>query len=238
MRKLFYFIFVSFLFSCTDEVTFGDLLDIRQSRDFWVSDGSDEVTFVLTFNEDAKEELIKVEAEITNGTFVDSESNKITIKPIRDIKKNLKAMVTVKSSTVNLDSEVEFNINQYIYKATITSNPSIPANLVLKTLGFSIDNNFEEAFPIDAVLTNNEDKNVSKGNNVIFKDFLSDGTSGDGKFTKVISSSDHASIAKTTYFAGQISGNQKILIKAILLDENGLETTIEDSIEILVTEAN
>ncbi|MGV6832520.1 MAG: hypothetical protein ACWA5P_13280 [bacterium] len=235
MKKIIAIILVATILSCTeDRLNFIDLLSIDQSRDFIIADGSDTVTYILNFNRDAELSLIDAKATVTNGVFEDNNEDELDIEPIRDINDNIEARVVVKSTTAPSDVVVEFNINEFITKDSLTAVISEPATINLQASAFNVDNNFDSEISFTGNLRNENGAKVSNGFSVRFEDSFSDGSPVNGSYREEALSTSNGQVS-TIYSPGPIAPDQFINMKVIVLDENGNDTAITAELEIYIT---
>ncbi|MFC4634082.1 hypothetical protein ACFO3O_09200 [Dokdonia ponticola] len=234
MKKILIYILFGGLISCTSEIDFGDLLSIRDSRDFITADNADTVTFVLEFNEDAEVELINAKATVINGAFQENNEDELDINPIKDINGKIGATVVLQSTTVVSDVKVEFNINEFITPFIITAIPSEPASISLQASAFNVDNNFDSEITLTGNLKNELGNKVSNGFSVRFEDTFENGTLVGGSYRESSLVSSNGLIS-TIYSPGPVTANQYINLEVIVLDENSNDTDITETIQIFIT---
>lgn len=235
MKKILTYVLFIGLIGCTSEIEFGDLLFIDGSRNFIIADNADTVTFILEFNEDAELDLINAKATVLNGTFKENNENELDIKPIKDIKGKIKANVVVQSTTEISDVKVEFNINEFITPFILRAVPSEPASISLIASAFNVHNNFDSEITLTGNLKNELGNKVSNGFSVRFEDtYENDGTLVGGSYRESALVSSNGQIS-TIYSPGPVVANQYINLEAIILDENGNDTNIRETIKIFIT---
>ncbi|WP_299221881.1 hypothetical protein [uncultured Aquimarina sp.] len=238
MKKILTLVIVTIFFGCTTEVDFGDLAFITKSRDFVIADGTDTVTFVVTFNNEANIDQISAKATVMNGSFTDNDDDELTIEPVRDITGKIESIVEVRGTTSAANTIVRFNINEYTTKFELSPQLSIPSNISLNASAFSVLNNFDGEITLTGSLSNEIGRKVSSGNKVKFEDFFADGSPVNGQYRAQSLSSGADSKVSTVYSPGEIDENQTITLRVTVLDDNGEETNISDSIEIFITTEN
>ncbi|WP_299110458.1 hypothetical protein [uncultured Winogradskyella sp.] len=221
--------------ACTkNEVSFNDLVEIRESRDFIIANAQDTITYVLKFNNEATISLIKAKAEVTNGIFIDNDENELVIEPIRNVEDEIEVIVQVRSTTRASPMEVEFNINEYKTRYIVTSQKSIPSNINIEASAFSVGNSYESEVTLTGSLSSEIGRKVSDGYQVVIKDTFEDGTPVNGVYRASALITNNGLIS-VVYSPGNISPNQFITIEAIVIDENGLETDIVNQLQLYIT---
>ncbi|WP_156102184.1 hypothetical protein [Muricauda sp. MAR_2010_75] len=220
--------------SCTDEVVFSDLVEIEQSRMEWIANGSDTLSFSITFNSESVIDKISAEATISNGTFVENDMTTLTFVPKRTPDNTIESKIIVKSSTNNSESTIEFNINEFKEEFTIMSNPSTPSKIELSASAFSVQSEFGDEINLTGTVRNSGNKMVSQGVGVLLEDILEDGQPVNGRFRNAALNTNSNSQISAIYTVGNILSYQDIYIVATVLDENKNKTEIIDSVQIFV----
>ncbi|MGW9687133.1 hypothetical protein [Flagellimonas sp. 2504JD1-5] len=239
MKRIFY-VFL-FMVSCeADPVNFeGDIISsIDIDKSSLVADGTDNTNIKVNFNKEVDVSRIKLQVKVNNGVFSESDSQTIELTPIADLEKAISAEFTLKSTTSNVDHELEFKIDPYITNRKITSVKSEPHSIKLVADSFKVGTNFSSEIKLEATILNESRKNVSSGAKVKITDLFENGNPANGLFREENLSTKSDSKISAIYSPGFISANQKIILTVDVIDENENELGISDTIEVTVIDEN
>ncbi|MEL6811544.1 MAG: hypothetical protein AAFP76_09435 [Bacteroidota bacterium] len=226
----------SCLMSCTkSEIKFSDLAEpIDFSKTTVIANGSDVVTGVVTFNEDA--DISKISAKLTgsNITISGAENNEKTLSPVRTSEGKIEAEFSLTSTNTFGDASLELNVNEYKETYSFEVIKSTVNSISIEPSAFSMLNNFQSEITIEGLLLNEEGKKASRGVVVEILDKLSDGSPANGELRAKQLTSNGDSKISFIYSAGLIDPNQFVTIEAVVLDENGEPSNLNTSIEIFI----
>lgn len=223
------------LYACsTESVRFNNLATITKNKDAIKADGFDTAIFTVKFNVDSDINLIKANAHIINGRFLDSDSNELEIQPSKDPDGIIRANIGVISTTIDDSLKVIFNINEFKTTSKLSSINSVPSTIKLKASAFSVANSFESEIEINGELLNSEGKKASNGYQVIINDSFEDGSAVNGLFREASLVSNNGQIS-FIYSPGPVNPDQFISLRATILDEGGSTIGATNQIQIYIT---
>lgn len=225
---------VSVLSCSTETIRFDSLAIITPNKESIKADGFDSAVFRIQFDDDSDIALIKAKAQIVNGKFADSETNELTIQPIKDPNGIIRADVIVTSTTIVDSLKVTFNINEYKTNAALNSIRSVPSSINLQASAFSVANSFESEISITGSIQNEEGRKASNGYQIVIYDTFNDGTAVNGLIRNASLVSNNGQIS-FIYSPGPVEADQFLTIAATVLDENGIPIGVTNQIQVYIT---
>ncbi|MCX2451404.1 hypothetical protein OQX61_08985 [Pedobacter sp. PLR] len=240
MKNLSVLVLLLLLFnSCKKEkVISTDLIrSLKVSATEVPADGSSTLYVTAEINEDSDPDRRIVVFTSNNGSFGEKGDSTISQKAIFEGEKlisrvQFKAPISTGTITIKARVDLSNEKRDFTKMVSVQALSSIPDKLTLTASSFSVMVKYGNEISIIGQLVNNSNKFVSKGNKVIFSDSYEDGTPVNGFYRQLQLSSNASSNVSATYTPGEIGVGKRIWLKCHLLDENGRNTTIKDSILI------
>ncbi|SDF55203.1 hypothetical protein [Chitinophaga filiformis] len=238
-NTIFFLCIIFFWVSCKkDDVTTADIfIGLQLSTATAVGDGNQLVKiicevnpniskskqeFVLktslgTFPENGKAEIIK-KPEFKNGKFVIESSVQVTLSP--------------GTMVISVEPNLPEEKTDYIIKDSVAITKSVPSLLKLQSSALGIGSNFQTELLLTGILSNANGGKVSTGYTMKVEDFLTGYVPANGRLREMNYRSNAESKINIYYGIGNLPIGTTVMLRAILLDENGNETTIKDSLLI------
>lgn len=217
------------------EVRFRDLVSkVKFEKNALIADGVDSMRVTVDFDPEAVLENISASAVLSNGVFLKTKTNTITITPQRFSNNVIRADFMIKSNTKFRPYVLDLNVNQFIRRDSIESIRSVASQIALTISPFSAFNSFRSEISLEVSLKNENGQKVSEGTQVQFLDYLEDGTSAGGRFRIINGSSNLESKVQAVYSPGIVTPNQNVIIEAQVLDADGVVTSISDKKEVFI----
>lgn len=237
MRKIPKTIAIFLLFaSCTKELNTSDIItNLTASQSTIDADGSSIVTFSVELNDRAASDRRTIIFSTDGGEWIDGKNGKVSITADYS-QGRLLALAKLKApstpGTINISAKSSIlTINGDFNLITAINAIKVePKKIFLEPSSFGIGSNFISQDTIVGKITGDNNKNASKGVNVLFEDLLSNGSPALGRFKQLLTSSNSNSIVSAIYSANQLPIGTTISIKATILDEKGAKTNISHTL--------
>jgi hypothetical protein len=238
MKVVNYFLFVILIatsWSCEEDVSTHDVIEIRSSEVELSADGSSTAVITALIPEAALPEKRIVTFKTTVGLLEDSigetRSKKLSLKADRHIGDHWVATTRYTSGLDAEDIQIYASIEGKVDSTRIILKPAMASKIQLASDAFAVAIGYVSEINLVASLSSATGK-ASKGHKVKFIDTYENGTPVNGSFRNLQVYSDDNSQVKATYSPGPVASGTYVTLKAIVLDSSGTETDVQSSIKI------
>jgi hypothetical protein len=244
MKKLITIILLTWAISgCQDEIvkTKEVLTDMTVSPETISGSGQSSAIITVLLSDDASADRRNVKFRSSAGTF-DSTGKSEAVVKAEYVEGKLTATAKLAGpnfpTKITITAEPEFNspVKEYSITREIDVTPSLANTISLNPSRMGLASNFRNEVLLKATILNQEGKWVSSGTPVIFRDELPDGTPAQGRFRDVVRLSNDSSYTSSVYSAGPLPVGTNVSIIAAVVDTNGNETMISDTILLTINE--
>lgn len=204
------------------------------------ADRSSTATASVMISKQSSVDRRTVKFTINNGTFTDGSKSKLVTASFES--GNLVAKTTFKSTTnpgsIIIAAQPEFDspIREYVIIDSILATPSIPASILANPSSLGISTNYLSEVSLKGKLINDKGKDVSKGYNVVFEDYLQNGDDASGRFRNSVTTTTDSSNISTIYGASAHPIGTDIHIVTTLLNSDGTKSTLSKTTIVTVNQ--
>lgn len=238
MNNIKYLLILAFLaHACSSEPELEDILsNLSFNTTTLLADGSSSAIVSVELPLESSSDRRSVKFDISNGAFSDGSKSKVVKATFEEgiLLSKIGFSSTTKPGSIIISVQPEFDspLRDYIIRDSIISTVSTPAKIELNPSSFGIMPNYLSEVVLLGKIVNSNNKDVSEGYEVIFEDFLSDGSIAGGRFRNITSTTSDSSDIRAIYGARSHPIGTDITILVSLLAPDGTKSQLNQAVTL------